>query len=305
MRGLVLLFSGQGMQHPRMLPWLRSDHPLLLEMQRLLAVSDWRAALADGEWASTNAHAQLVLTATSLAAWDQLRESGAPGPVVVAGYSVGELAACCTAGMFDARTALRLAQARAAAMDAAAAARALGMLAITGLTLARVQALCQSTGTALAIRNGPDSAVCAGPRECLAALQAQAQQAGAHCTPLPVRVASHTAWMQPAAERFEAVLAEAQVRQPRLPWVSNTGQLIAGFHGSAAARHALAQQIAQTVQWDACLDILHERQPARVLEIGPGRSLATMWNRRWPGVPARSADEFHSQAALLRWLQGA
>jgi [acyl-carrier-protein] S-malonyltransferase len=40
-----------------------------------------------------------------------------------------------------------------------------------------------------------------------------------------------------------------------------------------------------------------------VLEIGPGAALARMWNQRYPDVPARSADEFHSLSAVVRWIE--
>ncbi|RMX06614.1 acyltransferase domain-containing protein [Corticibacter populi] len=298
---LALLFSGQGMQHPQMLPWLRAEDPLLRQMQQQLGVADWRLALQSPAWASANAHAQLVLTATALAAWAQLSAGAAlPRPVVVAGYSVGELAACSVAGMFDAATALALAQRRAEAMDAAAAGQDFAMLAVSGLALARLERLCQVTGTALAIRNGPDNAVCAGPRPQLGQLHTQAEGQGAHCTPLAVRTASHTPWMEAAAQQFEAELARRPLQAPQLPWPCNTGEVV---WSAEAARRALARQVVQTVQWQDCMEQVRERQPTAVLEIGPGQSLATMWNRRYPDIPARSADEFKTRAALLRWLQ--
>jgi [acyl-carrier-protein] S-malonyltransferase len=39
-----------------------------------------------------------------------------------------------------------------------------------------------------------------------------------------------------------------------------------------------------------------------VLEVGPGAALASMWNRRFPDVPARSADEFRSADAVVDWV---
>lgn len=296
---LALLFSGQGMQHPRMLPWLVQDHPLLLAMQQQLGIAHWREALADAQWASTNRHAQLLLTATGLAAWDQLSHALPIRLGIVAGYSVGELAACCVNGMFDANTALELAQQRAQLMDAAALGQDFGMLAVSGLPILHIDALCAQTGTALAIRNGPDNSVCAGPRAALDTLQQQATQQGAHCTPLAVRVPSHTHWLHNAAQGFEQVLTRHAIAAPQMPWPSNTGEWI---WRADAAQLALARQIAHTIEWEGCMELVFERQPSAVLEIGPGQGLASMWSRRYPAIAARSADEFHSMAALLRWL---
>jgi [acyl-carrier-protein] S-malonyltransferase len=39
-----------------------------------------------------------------------------------------------------------------------------------------------------------------------------------------------------------------------------------------------------------------------VLEIGPGSALASMWNKRYPEVPARSVDEFRSERSVREWV---
>ncbi|PWQ83432.1 ACP S-malonyltransferase, partial [Stenotrophomonas maltophilia] len=70
----------------------------------------------------------------------------------------------------------------------------------------------------------------------------------------------------------------------------------------AMARRALALQLAQTVAWDDCLDAIAAQRVSAVLEIGPGQALARIWSERHPAVPARSADEFRSAAAVVAWL---
>ena len=67
----ALLFSGQGNQHPAMLPWL-ADDALVHDMCAQLGVDDWRRALADPHWAERNDNAQTLLTGLALAAWAQL-----------------------------------------------------------------------------------------------------------------------------------------------------------------------------------------------------------------------------------------
>jgi len=174
---IALLFSGQGMQYADMLPWINPANPLLLQMQEQLQVPDWRAAMRDTRWASTNAHAQVLLTACALAAWQELQEhvpalqTSRRSLVAVAGYSIGELAAACVAGVLYASNTIQLAGLRAALMDQAGAGQDSSMLAISGVSIRTIEQWCQAHGAALAIRNGPDSAVCAGPRDKLAALE--------------------------------------------------------------------------------------------------------------------------------------
>jgi [acyl-carrier-protein] S-malonyltransferase len=90
------------------------------------------------------------------------------------------------------------------------------------------------------------------------------------------------------------------VRPPAVTLLSNAaGERV--FTGDQAS-NALAQQIARTVQWAACLDAMHARRLDCVLEIGPGAALATAWARRFPDTPARSVDEFRSASAVVDWV---
>ncbi|MEG0225441.1 MAG: acyltransferase domain-containing protein [Comamonas sp.] len=293
----ALLFSGQGHQHPAMLPWL-ADDAVMQAMRAHLGVEDWRLALADAAWAQRNDNAQILLTGLSLAAWGQIAPLVAQ-PAAIAGYSVGELAAFSAAGVMDTTTALALAQQRAAAMDECARGAPGGLLAVSGLPVDKLQALLEQTGLAIAIRNGIDSVVVGGPVAALAPAQTLAALAGAHCTPLRVSVASHTPWMQGAADRFSSTLASVSLRPPAATLYSNAADRI---RDAASAAHALAAQIATTVRWDECLENIMARQVGCVLEIGPGQALARMWNQRYPGIPARACDDFRSAAAIAAWL---
>lgn len=294
----AVIFSGQGMQHAAMLPWL-PDSPLTRALEARLGRDDWRTALADPDWAQANRHAQMLLAAVQTTAW-QVLAAGLPPPAAVAGYSVGELAAGAAAGAYDAETALALADCRARLMDACAQDRPGGLLAVGGLAEARLAALCEQSCTQAAIVNGPDAWICGGPDASLALLQDLAQAAGARCTRLKVAVPSHTRWMHAAARAFAEALEEIEMQAPRAcRFVSNTGQAATT---AAELRHALAWQIDHTVQWQACMDELHDSQPRCVLEIGPGQALARLWNARHPDIPARSIDEFHSAASAIGWV---
>jgi len=293
----ALLFSGQGTQHPAMLPWL-ADGEIVRGTCAQLGVDDWRRALADPHWAERNDNAQTLLTGLALAAWAQLAPM-LPPPAAVAGYSVGELAAFSAAGVIDAGAAAALAPQRAEAMDRCAARAPGGLLAVSGLPRQKLEQLRIDAGLELAIRNGAASVVLGGPIAALNDAERVAMAAGAQCTRLRVSVASHTSWMREAAESFSLALAQVPFRAPRAVLFSNAGDRI---HDARSARVALAAQIAQTVRWDECMENIMARQVHCVLEVGPGQALARMWNQRHPGVPARACDDFRSAAAIAAWL---
>jgi len=295
--GYAIVFSGQGMQHADMLPWLADDE-LVERMRAELGVVDWRACLADAAWASRNVNAQVLLTALNLAAWTQLSRF-LPPPAAVAGYSVGELASFAAAGVFDANRALSLAGTRARAMDRCAAAAPGGLLAVSGLSRVQVERLCGATQVSIAIDNGSHAVVLGGPHAALDAAARAAQAAGAHLTRLKVDVASHTPSMQAATDEFATTLATLTLRTPRIALFSNAADRVTTAEQAATA---LARQISTTVQWSTCMDQIHARQVRCVLEIGPGAALSRMWNERYPEVPARSVDEFRSASAIVDWV---
>jgi len=282
----ALLFSGQGLQHPAMLPWMADD--------------GWRDTLVDPVAAARNAFAQPLLTRLALAAWSRLSPL-LPAPAAVAGHSVGELAAFSVAGVFDAGTAVHLAGRRAALMDTVAATGPpTGLLGVSGLAPGEQADLCQRLGLAIAIRTDSHTVVIGGPRDALVVAAEAATAAGAQATPLRVALASHTPWMRDAARAFAEVLQGTPVAAPRLPLFCNlTGGRVTD---TAGARSALAGQVDRMVRWDENMDGIAERGVACVLEIGGGSALARQWNKRFPAVPARAADDFKSVSALAGWI---
>jgi [acyl-carrier-protein] S-malonyltransferase len=60
--------------------------------------------------------------------------------------------------------------------------------------------------------------------------------------------------------------------------------------------------LSQPVQWAACLDACVEAGVDVFLELGPGRALAEMAASAYPGVAARSVDEFKSLDGVRAWL---
>jgi [acyl-carrier-protein] S-malonyltransferase len=301
---LALLFAGQGTQYAAMLPWLEACPEAAPGLALITAQlgGDWRNRLAEPEWAQSNAVAQPMLTGLSLAAWHGLAPS-LPVPAVVAGYSVGELAAFCVAGVFSVVDAMGLAVDRAAAMDRSAAGLDTGLLSVQGLDAKALQAACARYGLSMAIRLAADRAVLGGLSEALVAAERGLSADGVRCTRLPVRVASHTPWMSAAAVEFEARLSAVPLSSPRTTLVCN--HIGAAERDPGRLRQLLARQVATTVLWDSCMDAIAERRVRCVLEVGAGHALTNLWRDRHPDVPVRSVDEFRSAYAIARWVNTA
>ncbi|MBP2293290.1 acyltransferase domain-containing protein [Azospirillum rugosum] len=305
--GIAILCSGQGAQAAGMFDLVGDAPeaaPVFAAARRVLGGRDPRDFVLQASGADLHANhvAQILCCTQALAFWSALGPASIR-PIIVAGYSAGELAAWGIAGMMDVDTILELTAARAALMDAASPV-ASGLGAILGLPRTEVEAICRAHDLHIAIVNGPQHVLVGGAVTNLEPALADAQQRGATRTVrLPVGVASHTPLLRHASDRF-ADLLRRQAVETRVP----VGvRLISGIDGAAVVRveaglRKLATQIRETVDWAACMAACVAARPQRVLELGPGDALARMIADAEPGVRARSVTDFHSLDGIRHWL---
>ncbi|MEK8027005.1 hypothetical protein [Pseudaquabacterium rugosum] len=163
------------------------------------------------------------------------------------------------------------------------------------------------TGLHPAIHLAADRCVYGGPAALLDALAARLEANGIRHTRLAIDIASHTPWMAPAVAPWraalEVALADGRLQRPRRTLLTHAD--IATPRSAPALADALARQLVQPIDWPACMDAIAERGVRAVLELGPGRTLSTLWRERHPHIPARSADEFRSATAVRAWVHQA
>jgi [acyl-carrier-protein] S-malonyltransferase len=247
---------------------------------------------------------QILCCTQALAAWAALG-TVRPARVVIAGYSVGELAAWGCAGALDGPDTLRLTQRRAAMMDAAAPSDG-GLGAIVGLRRRTLEPILARHSVSIAIVDDVDSFVVGGRRTGLeAACQEAAARGATRTISLKVALPSHTPLLAAATEQFRAVLREAS---PRLPRAGD--RLLSGIDGDTiydieAGIDKLARQISTTIDWAACLESCRSAGAEAALELGPGTALSRMASTLFPDGRARAVEEFRTLAGLQTWLEQA
>jgi [acyl-carrier-protein] S-malonyltransferase len=305
---LAILCSGQGRQHPQMFA-LTGDAPasqdLFAHAARLLAGEDPREMVrtAPVELLLHNRTGQILCSLQALAAAAALR-SVFPTPLVVAGYSIGEVAAWGVAGLFDLRQTLDLVARRAEIMDAVSP-RGDGLLFVRGLRRPVIENLCARHDAAIAIVNPGNAFVLGGNRAALDALGAQARAMKAsRVVDVAVDVASHTRRLAGASPLFREELRAMTLHAPLLP----VTRLLTGIDAGPvldveSGLGKLAAQISQTVQWAACLEACVEAGATAFLELGPGPALSEMAAGAYPGIPARSLDDFKTLDGVRAWLE--
>jgi [acyl-carrier-protein] S-malonyltransferase len=302
---LTLLCSGQGTQHAGMFR-LTGDSP---DAEPVFAAGSVLLGTDPREWVQTasaetmrrNRPAQILCVTQALAA-QCLVKAALPDLFMVVGYSVGQVAAWGVAGMLGEDPLLALAARRAELMDLAGGEHD-GLVSVRGLVRQQVEALARQKDVEIAIVNPGDSFILGGRAESVEAFREAALEAGAQrSTVLAVSVASHTSRLAAAVPALRDAILAAGPSSPR-PGVT----LLDGLAGETLftaerAIDTLSRQIAEPVQWAACLDAAVERGASAFLELGPGRALADMVNAAYPDIPARSLEDFTTAGGAVDWI---
>jgi [acyl-carrier-protein] S-malonyltransferase len=300
---LALLCSGQGLQSRGMLALFEGADPARPVFTAAASVlgADPRGLVAEAAEAALhdNRMSQVLCVTRALAAAACLELDG---PLLIAGYSVGEMAAWGIAGLWSAQETVRLTAIRAELMDKADGGDG-GLGFIRGLNRKAVERLVAEYRCAIAITNPDRLFVIGGARVDVAECCAQALIAGAaSARPLAVNIASHTPRLSSAVEPFEAALsrsAPAEIVKGRTLVGASDGAVIESIAQGAAG---LARQLAHTVDWAGTMEALVERGADRILELGPGAALAGMMRGAYPALAVRALDDFQTLAGARGWL---
>lgn len=225
---------------------------------------------------------QPLVVAATLLAYQELTRRGLHGTdTVVAGHSVGEIAAYAIAGVMSPDDAVALAATRGAEMAKACANEPTGMSAVLGGDEAEVLRRLDELELVPANRNAAGQIVAAGRLTALDKL-AEDPPAKARVRALPVAGAFHTHYMAPALDAYAAAAERISVREPTTTLLSNAdGQPV----GSAVdAMGKLVAQLTSPVRWDLCTESLRRRNVTAVVEFPPAGALAGIAKRELRGV---------------------
>ncbi|BBZ70135.1 ACP S-malonyltransferase [Mycobacterium paraseoulense] len=288
---IALLAPGQGSQTEGMLsPWL--DLPGAADQLDLWSKASGLDLVRLGTTASTEeitdtAVTQPLVVAATLLAHQELTKRGllSDADLIVAGHSVGEIAAYAIAGVMAADDAVALAATRGAEMAKACAIEPTGMSAVLGGDEAEVLARLEQLDLFPANRNAAGQIVAAGPLTALEKL-AEDPPAKARIRALGVAGAFHTKYMAPALDRYAAAAAAVATSEPTATLLSNRdGQPVAS---AAAAMEALVAQLTQPVRWDLCTATMRDREVTAAVEFPPAGTLTGIAKRELRGVTTRA-----------------
>jgi len=256
---------------------------------------------ATAEEITDTAVTQPLVVASALLAFEELERQGlVPADTIVAGHSVGELAAAAVAGVITADDAVALAAIRGAEMAKACALEPTGMSAVLGGAEDEVLARLEELDLTPANMNAAGQIVAAGRLDALEELAANPPEK-ARVRALPVAGAFHTRFMAPAQDAVAAAAAKITPADP-------TRTLLSNYDGKPVtsgreALERLAAQVTRPVRWDLCTAHLREAQVSRIVELPPAGTLVGIAKREMRGTPTVALKTPAEISALAESLQ--
>jgi len=297
---IALLFPGQGVQKPGMGRNLHDRYPAarrVFERAEEVLQMPVRQLCFEGpveELNRTEVIQPCVMT-VCWAAYEVWRESyGVESVSVTAGHSLGEIASLAAAGAIPWETALLLVKERGRIMAHAADEQPGGMIAIVGLDEAEVEKIRQEASAKgrlwIANRNADVQFVLSGETVAVEEAERLALAAGARrALILTIPLPAHSPLMAGAAAAFRKVVDRLQFTAPSIPVLANaSGE---AMRTVAALQEELRQQMLRQVDWARTMVSMRAMKVKTVVELGPGRVLASLAAKHIPGVDTWNAEE--------------
>lgn len=276
---IAFVFPGQGAQYPGMgkeLSEISQDAAKVFAMADAIRPGTSRQCF-DGteEELKETKITQPCMFAVELAAAKALNQRGIYADMV-AGFSLGELAAVSYSQVVDESTSFRLVCRRGELMQEAAATVETAMAAVVKLTAEDVENLCaRFEGVYPVNYNCPGQVTVACLRERLPEFSAAVKAAGGRALPLKVSGGFHSPFMFRASEEFGRLLDETEFCQPILPVYSNC----TGKRYDNEMKELLAKQICSPVRWEAIIRDMIASGVDTFVEVGPGSVLSGLIGR--------------------------
>ena len=201
----------------------------------------------------------------------------------VAGHSLGEYSAACSAGVFSLSDTAKLLRIRGDAMQNAVPLGVGGMAAVLGLSYKDVGALVEACSNdkdvcVAANDNSDGQVVLSGSMAAIdRAVDIAAEFGARKCVKLAVSAPFHSPFMRPAADAMARAFMDVEAHDAEIPLVANVLAEPITDH-KEIIKH-LIEQVTGTVRWRETMAYLQEQGVTDLVELGAGKVLSGIAKR--------------------------
>lgn len=286
---LAVIFNGQGAHYEGMGQDFVESFPeaqAVYEKVETLTDSPVRQWITeDFEALAQTKHAQVAIAATSLAIYQSI-EAQLPAIDYMAGLSLGEYSSLIASGMLDFDEGFQLLKKRGQLMtrhcQQLRKSSDIVMAAVLKMPLDEIQAVLEAVNAEeeklyIANLNSSTQVTIAGTEDAAAQFKTIARERGyRRIMPLKVEGPFHSPYMAPVCEPFQEELNQVSFQEGDVPVISNT---IVKAHTPADVRELLVRHLVEPVRWEETIDYFVDHGVTKIIQIGPGKTLANLLKR--------------------------
>lgn len=283
----VFVFSGQGAQKPGM------GKELYNEYESARYVFDMAESIKPGikdlcfegtkEDLNITLNTQPCVFSVDLAAANTLMKKGVL-PDMVAGFSLGEIAALAFSGVLTYEDAFKLVIKRAEFMHEETLKEKGAMAAVLGGSKEDILSAAERYGSVEPVNfNCPGQTVVAGLEPELEMFAADIKEKGAKVKMLAVSGAFHSRFMKGASGKMAEYIKDINVEKPKIPVYSNYTAKPYGDNAEDIMEY-IVKQISSPVKWQESVENMIAKGAKTFIEVGEGKVLCGLISKINPGV---------------------
>lgn len=286
---VAVIFNGQGAHYPEMGLDFKAAYP---EAKQIFEQAEAITGYPIGQWLAEDMtpfnqtqYAQVAITATSLAIFNSIKEKL---PVIshMAGLSLGEYTSLIAGEMMSFEEGMQLIKQRGQLMtnhcETLREEQDIAMEAVMKMPLDEIREVIAEVNDGaeklyLANLNSSTQTIIAGTTEAIADFKELAKERGYKRTmPLKVEGPFHTPYMEAVCAPFTEALEKVTFHEGKVPVISNT---TVEAHTPGSVKETLTRHLVEPVRWQETIDYLVSQGVEKVIQIGPGKTLANLLKR--------------------------